>query len=268
VKAGFELTVYNRTRAKAEAIGGAKVADTPKQAVANAPIVLSMVGDDEASRAMWLGENGALAGVTRGATLVECSTLTVDWVLELAQYAENGGCELIDAPVTGSKIQAAAGELNFLVGGSDRALERVRPALAAMSKSISHLGPTGSGARIKLINNFLCGVELAGLAEAIAMIEQTDLDRTKALDVLLTGAPGSPLLKTLSGRDNNKDHTPNFYLRWLTKDLTYAAAEAEKHSITLETAKAALKRLHEAIDRGYGDKDMSSLIDSVRTLNS
>ena len=108
------------------------------------------------------------------------------------------GCEFLDAPVTGSKTQAAAGELNFLVGGDAATLEKVRPVLAAMSKAIVHLGPTGSGALLKLINNFVCGVQVASLAEALAMIERSGLDRAKALEILTDGAPGSPLVKAVS----------------------------------------------------------------------
>jgi len=130
-----------------------------------------MVADDNASRSMWLGELGALVGAARGTLLIESSTLAVGWVKELAAAAEARGCELLDAPVTGSKIHAPSGELSFLVGGSAAALEKARPVLAVMSRAIHHLGPTGSGALLKLINNFLCGVQAASLAEALAVIE-------------------------------------------------------------------------------------------------
>ena len=102
--------------------------------------------------------------------------------------------ELLDAPVTGSRAQAEGGQLTFLVGGSDSALATATPVLQAMSKEIVHLGPIGSGAKMKLINNFLCGVQVASLAEGLAWIERSGLDRDKALTVLKSGAPGSPLL--------------------------------------------------------------------------
>ncbi|HEX3730253.1 MAG TPA: NAD(P)-dependent oxidoreductase, partial [Opitutaceae bacterium] len=165
--AGFPLAVYNRNPAKAAALqaAGARIAATPAEAAAGAQFVLSMLADDAASRAVWLGENGALRGAGPGAILVESSTITVDWIREFSAAAQAKGLELLDAPVTGSKVHAAAGELNFLVGGSAAALERARPVLASMSKSITHLGPAGSGSRMKLINNFLCGVHAASLAE-------------------------------------------------------------------------------------------------------
>lgn len=213
--AGFPLAVWNRNpeRAKALAAEGAHVAATPRDAAARADVVLSMVADDAASRAVWLGDDGALAGATRGAVLVECSTLTVGWIGQLFREVAARGCELLDAPVTGSKPHAASGELVFLVGGSAAALETARPALAAMSRAILHVGASGRGALLKLVNNFMCGVQAASLAEALALIERSGLDRAKSLELLTTGAPGSPLVKTLSARMTARDYTPNFLLR-------------------------------------------------------
>src|SRR5688572_1086730 len=134
LSAGFSVAVYNRNRAKAQALAaeGAVVARSPREAAAGADIIFSMVADDVASRAMWLGREGALAGATRGAVMVECSTLTVAWVSELADTVGAAGGEFVDAPVAGSKQAAADGELVFIVGGSDGALEKIRPALNAM----------------------------------------------------------------------------------------------------------------------------------------
>ena len=264
--AGFAVTVYNRSRARAEplATAGARVAGSPREAAIGADIMFSMVADDAASRAMWLGPDGAVAGAARGAVLVECSTLTVAWVRELAQAAAARGAEFVDAPVTGSKNQAAAGELNFLVGGSAAALEKIRPALAPMSRSITHLGPTGSGALVKLINNFMCGVQLASAAEALAWIEQSGLDRAKALGVLLDGAPASPLVKTVTARMVANDFAPNFLLKLMTKDLGYAVQESAARGQPLATAAAALEVFHRAIAAGHGDKDMSAVVESLR----
>jgi 3-hydroxyisobutyrate dehydrogenase len=223
-----------------------------------------MVADDAASRALWLGVNGALAGARSGTVFVESSTLSVGWVKELAAAAETVGCALLDAPVTGSKVHAASGELNFLVGGSPEALEKARPVLAVMSKAIIHLGPVGSGALLKLINNFLCGVQLASLAEALALIERTDLDRAKSLEVLTNGAPGSPLVKLLSGRMVARDYAPNFLLRLMAKDLGYALAEGGQHGLSLSTVAAALGIFEKAIADGHGEDDFSSVVEQFR----
>lgn len=264
--AGFPLTVFNRNAAKAEpfAAAGARVASSPRDAATGARVIISMVADDNASRSLWLGENGALAAAAPGAVLIECSTVSVGWIHELAAAAKARGCDLLDAPVTGSRPQAASGELCFIVGGTAENLEKIRAVLAVMSRAIIHLGPVGSGALLKLVNNFLCGVQAASLAEGVAVIERAGLDRARALELLTTGAPGSPLFKTFSQRMTLPDYTPNFVLRLMAKDLTYAGAEGKKLAIDMKTAAAALEVFQRAIATGHGEKDVSAVVEQFR----
>jgi 3-hydroxyisobutyrate dehydrogenase len=263
---GFAVTVHNRTpeKSKALAANGAQLAKSPREAASGAGVIISMVADDDASRGMWLGESGALADAARGTVCIESSTVTVDWVRELASAAAAKQCEFLDAPVTGSKSHAASGDLNFLVGGDPNTVERVRPVFAAMGKTILPVGPIGSGALLKLINNFVCGVQVAALAEAMAMIERSALDRAKALEVLTNGAPGSPLVKTVATRMTTPDYTPNFLLRLVTKDLSYAIKEAAKLSIDLPTALAARDEFQRAIAAGHGEKDLAAVVEPLR----
>lgn len=264
--AGFPLAIYNRNRDKAAPFegAGAVLASSPREAASRAEVVISMVADDVASRAVWLGPSGALAGAAPGTVLVESSTLSVAWVHELAETASQKQCELLDAPVTGSKPHAANGELRFLIGGSETALATARPVLAHLSRDVVYFGPTGSGALMKLINNFLCGVQAASLAEAAALITNAGLDREKALGVLTSGAPGSPLVKTLAARAATGDFTPNFLLRLMEKDLTYAIEEGARNELNLLTASAALAEFHRAIVAGYGDSDFSAVIEAIQ----
>ncbi|HEX4309980.1 MAG TPA: NAD(P)-dependent oxidoreductase [Acidobacteriaceae bacterium] len=264
--AGYSLTVYNRTRAKAEPLAGlgATLADSPAEAVAGAEIIFSMLADDAACRAVWLGSDGALAAAPVDAVLVESSTVTVGWIDELNMAAQARGLALIDAPVTGSKPQAAAGQLLFLVGGDAATLEKIRPALLFMGRDAIHLGPTGSGARMKLINNFLCGVQLASLAEGIAMIERSGLDPARAVSVLTQGAPGSPLVNGVSARMMQQQYAPNFALNLMAKDLRYAAQEGAEQGIDAITAKAALRVFENAIAAGDGEKDIAAVVEHFR----
>jgi 3-hydroxyisobutyrate dehydrogenase len=264
--AGFRLTIYNRTAEKAAPYveRGAKVAPTPREAVVRANIIISMVADDLSSRSIWLGEEGALGGAIPGTVLVESSTLSLPWIKELGAAAGGRDCELLDAPVTGSKAQAASGELNFLVGGSQAALEKARVALSVMSRSIVHVGPSGSGALLKLINNFLCGVQVASLAEAVAWLEKSGADRDQMLDFLKNGAGGSPLIKLISERMSRSDFTPNFLLHLMTKDLGYAVDETKRLPLELTTGSAALAVFKQAIVSGQGDKDMSAVVQQFR----
>ena len=265
LSAGFPLTVYNRNPERSKTFAGsASVAASSREAAAQADIIISMVADDTASRSMWLGENGALAGVEKGSVLIESGTLTVGWIKQLAAAAAAKQCELLDAPVTGTKPHAAAGELIFLVGGPKSGLEVARSALAAMGKEIIHLGPNGSGSLMKLVNNFMAGVQVASFAEAVALLDAAGLDQEKAISILANGAPGSPLVKRVSATAASGDFTPNFILRLMAKDLAYAAAEAEQNGVKFRTASAALEVFDQAIAKGYGEEDFSAVIKSFQ----
>jgi 3-hydroxyisobutyrate dehydrogenase len=266
LKAGFSLTVYNRTAAKAQALvsAGARLASTPAEAARGASIVIGMLADDDASREVWAGKDGALESIRQGSILIESSTVSPVWVVELAKLAASQGAELLDAPVTGSRMQAEGGQLTFLVGGSDQALKAATPVLVSMSKQIIHLGPVGSGAKMKLINNFLCGVQVASLAEGLTWLERSGLDRDKALSILKAGAPGSPLIAAISERMVNHNYAVNFLLRLMTKDLQYAQNEAADCNVDLKTAEVARGLFESAIAKGFGEEDMASVIEPLR----
>jgi 3-hydroxyisobutyrate dehydrogenase len=268
LKAGFSLAIYNRTASKAErfAAQGARIATSPADAAEGASVILAMLSDDVASRVAWLGPEGALAAAEPGAVLIECSTVSPPWTAELAAQAVRHKLEFLDAPVTGSRTQAESGQLIFLVGGSEAALARATPVLRAMSKDIVHLGPSGSGARMKLINNFLCGVQVASLAQAIGWIERSGLDRDKALEILKAGAPGSPLLGAVSTRMVDHDYVVNFLLRLMSKDLQYAHADADTIGIDLTTATSAQALFDTASTYGFAEQDMSSVVEVLRSL--
>jgi 3-hydroxyisobutyrate dehydrogenase len=266
LSANFPLTVYNRNREKCIpfADAGAFIAASPREAASHAQIILGMLADDSASRAVWLGENGALAGASPSAVLIESSTLSVGWVKELETAAAQRGCEFLDAPVTGTKPHAASGELLFLVGGSADALDAARPVFSVLGHDAIHLGPTGSGALMKLINNFLCGVQAASFSEALSLIDAGSLDRRKALSILTGGAPGSGIVKRMADRVSAGDFTPNFALRWMAKDLTYAIDGASRNGIDLQTASAALSIFQRAIAGDLGDEDFSAVTKSPK----
>jgi 3-hydroxyisobutyrate dehydrogenase len=258
---GFSVIVYNRSREKSIALAksGALVAESPREAASQAEVVISMVADDHASRQVWLGESGALAGASRGSLLVESSTVSVGWVKELASLAARRGCEFLDAPVTGTKPHAASGELFFMVGGSNAAFERAHEILSILGREVLHLGPTGSGALLKLINNFVCGVEAAAFAEALSLVDASGIDREKCISVLSNGALASPLIKRMLSTMATNDFTPNFPLKLMTKDLGYAIREAADRGVTLQTAGPALTVFQSAAAQGLGDQDFSAV---------
>ncbi len=268
LKAGFPLTVWNRTQAKAEPLAemGATLAQTPALAAQSADVVLAMLSDDDASRAAWLGKDGALAAMPSGAIAVESSTLSPQWIAELAAEVANRGLRMVEAPVTGSRAQAEAGQLNFLVGSDETVLAAVAPVLRCMSNEILHLGPIGSGAQLKLINNFLCAVQVTSFAEALRWMERTGLQRDIALNFLKRGAPGSNILSAMSERMTKRKYDVNFLLRLMEKDLRYAQAAASDLGIELSMSCPAEELFRTARELGFGEKDMSAVVEAVRAV--
>ena len=263
--AGFSVAAWNRSAGRADALRqrGATIAASPREAASNADVVISMVADDVASRRVWSAGDGALFGLKSGAVAIECSTVSPGWIAELAQLTAAKGASLLDAPVTGSKGHAAAGELLFLVGGDAAVLERVRPVLAAMSRATVHLGSSGSGARMKLVNNFVCGVQAAALAEGLAFAEACGLDSAATVEVLANGAPGSPLVKAVSARMASRNYDVQFLLPLMKKDLSYALTEAERWGVPLRTAEVARDLFDAAIRAGWAEADFAAVVEAI-----
>ena len=266
LKAGFPLTVYNRTRTKTEPLAaqGATVASTPAEAAKGSNVVISILADDNASRAAWLGKDGALAAMSPGSIVIECGTVSPEWIAELEKETRSRGIGLVEAPVTGSRPQAEAGQLTFLCGSDEPTLEKVRSVLEPMSKAIIYFGPIGSGSQVKLINNFLCGVQVASFAEAVAWVERTNLNRQQALDFFKNGAAGSGILTAMTERMTARTYEVNFLLRLLNKDLRYAQAAAADYGIPLSTAAVTEKLFDKAEQQGLGEKDMSAVVEVLR----
>jgi 3-hydroxyisobutyrate dehydrogenase len=266
VNKGFEVSVWNRSAARAAPLvaAGARAGASPAETVRDVDLALAMLADDDASRAVWLGAGGALDAMKHGAVAMESGTLTVEWVRELAREAGNRGIEFLDAPVTGTKMHAESGNLSFLVGGAAETLERVRPALAAMSGSIAHVGPSGSGALVKLINNFMCGVQVASLAEALAMAERSGLDVRQVAAMLAAGAPGSPLVRMIGQRMVDQAYEPNFFVPLMAKDLGYAQREFARAGIDLKSAEVARAPFLAAAKAGFAERDIASIVELLR----
>jgi|HigsolmetaAR201D_1030396.scaffolds.fasta_scaffold26266_2 3-hydroxyisobutyrate dehydrogenase len=266
LKNGYAVRVYNRTASKAQPVvdAGASFAATPREAAQGADVVISVIGDDAASRAVWTGDDGALAGAKAGAILIECSTLTPAWVRELGVLAEAQGCSFLDAPMTGSKPAAEAGELGLLVGGNEEVLEQVRPVLNAFANRIIYLGPVGSGETMKVINNLLGAVQVASLAEALRLAERTGLRMDEVVNMLSNAAPASPIVKTkierVAARDYDEVH---FALRWMLKDASYGLQVAESLGQSMPVLRAAREVYARAVERGFGDKDFAAVGEGV-----
>jgi 3-hydroxyisobutyrate dehydrogenase len=266
LRKGYPTVVYNRTRAKAEALTaeGAIVAATPAEAATDADFIVAMVADDKASREVWLGEDGALAVAKPGAILIESSTLTPDWVRALAAAAAAKGCGFLDAPVTGSKQQAAEGQLTFLVGGDPANMEKARPILAAVSRGLHHLGPVAAGSTWKLINNMLVSVQVSALAEAMALAARAGVDPKVAAGLIEGSAFFSGSVKAKLPRMlEHRYDTPDFMLSLMLKDTRYATAMARQFGLDLKLAPAAAELYTRAEKEGLGTSDFAAVVETM-----
>ena len=194
----------------------------------DADAVVTMVADDEASRAVWLGKDGAAATMKAGTLAIECSTVSYQHALDLARELRGRGLIYIDSPVTGLPDAAAAGKLTLLVGAEPADLEKARPYLAPLCTTIRHFGAVGSGTVYKLINNLMGAVQIAGLAEGLAIAEQAGLDMKLVLEALATGVAASPQVIRHSKRMVARDFSgASFTAALRHKDAAYAVALAE-----------------------------------------
>jgi 3-hydroxyisobutyrate dehydrogenase-like beta-hydroxyacid dehydrogenase len=242
--AGFAVTVWNRSKAKADDLiaRGAQWATSPAEAAIDADAVVTMVADDEASREVWLTGNGAAATMKAGALAIECSTVSHAHALAMAAELRARGLIYIDCPVTGLPEAAATGKLTLLVGADPADLEKARPYLAPIATTIRHFGPVGSGTVFKLINNLLGAVQIASLAEGLAIAEQSGLDMKLVAEALATGAVASPQVIRHSKRMASRDFSgASFTAALRHKDAAYAVALAESLLPDVPVSRAAVE---------------------------
>ena len=259
---GMLSAVYNRSAERAEpfAAQGIRVGRTPREAAEGAEVVIAVLGDDESSRAVWLGENGALTGMSVHAVAVEFSTLSPDWVRELNAAASARNLDFLDAPMTGTKPHAASGQLRLFVGGDPAVLERARPALAAVSTDQFYMGPIGAGATWKLVNNMMAAVHAAALAEGLAFARKAGLNMDMVAQLIPVSTTASPMVTGKLPRMLAHDYSePHFSLKWMMKDVGYALDLGGELGVTLGTVEAAANLMESALAKGYGDDDMAAL---------
>jgi 3-hydroxyisobutyrate dehydrogenase len=262
---GFTIAVWNRSRAKADDLvaRGARWSNSPAEAANGADAIVTMVADDDASRAVWLGKDGAAATAKAGALAIECSTVSYQHAIELGRDLRARGLVYIDSPVTGLPDAAAAGKLTLLVGADAADLELARPFLAPLSTTIRHFGPVGSGTVYKLINNLMGAVQIASLAEGLAIAEQAGLDMALVADAMATGAVASPQVIRHSKRMVARNFSGATFTAALRhKDAAYAVALAESLLPDVPLGRAAVQAYDKA--KAYApDADEAKMIEIV-----
>jgi 3-hydroxyisobutyrate dehydrogenase-like beta-hydroxyacid dehydrogenase len=261
--AGVDVTVWNRTRARAKELGD-PIADTPRAAAENADVVITMVVDAPDVEAILFGEDGAAAGLRPGCLVVDMSTIAPTAVHQIAERLAEDQIAFVDAPVTGSKPRAEDGTLTIMAGGSEDDFNRAKPLFDAMGQLIVHCGPSGHGAMVKLLNNALAATNAAALAQAIDVAERYGLDSDRMLEVMSAGSAKSTMLDLKAKPMLEHDYDPLFKLAHMLKDVRHCLTEANRVGQPFGLA-ATAERLYAAADeRGMSDEDFAAVAEIVR----
>jgi 3-hydroxyisobutyrate dehydrogenase-like beta-hydroxyacid dehydrogenase len=262
-KAGYDLAVYNRTRARAESwvrdFGG-RVAESPAAAARDRDVVLACTGDDDDLRDIALGDRGALAGMQPGAVFVDHTTVSAEVTRELARAATERSLEWVDAPVSGGESGAQQGVLTIMCGGEREAFERVEPLLEVYARAVTRMGPSGAGQRTKMVNQICLAGLIQSLAEGLQFAQKAGLDAKQVVEVISQGAAQSWQMdhRALSMIEDRFDF--GFAVDWMRKDLGIALAEARRNGASLPVAERVDRFYAELQARGGGRLDTSSLI--------
>jgi len=269
LKAGFQVTVYNRTKSVASALkrSGAVVGTSPRSVAEESDVVVTMVTDSEAVKQVVLGKGGVVEGIRRGMTLIDMSTISPNVAKEVSAELARKGAKMLDAPVSGGDSGARAGTLTIMVGGPKQAFDECLPIFDALGKKVVHMGPAGSGQLAKLANQILVAGNMAGLCECLLFAKKAGLDLDKLIDSLSAGAASSWALVNLGPKVARRDFSPGFKVKLIEKDLRYVVSSAKDMGAAVPAAALVLK-LYEELDRkGLGDSGTQALVEALEGLS-
>lgn len=265
--AGTELTVWNRTAARATEFAErhrAEVAATPAQAVAGAEAIVTMVVDGPQVREVLLGDEGAAAAAAAETLCIDCSTIGPSWARGIDGELREHGLRLLDAPVTGSAPKAQDGTLTIMVGGEQDDFEQARPLFEAMGELIVYAGPVGHGQAIKVLNNAVAAVNANTLAQALVLGARGGIDLDALTEVMSAGSGASAMLALKAGAMREGDYAPLFKLDHMLKDVELCLEEARAGGVPFPLAALTRDVLAAASGRGLGEQDFAALAEVVR----
>ena len=268
IKAGFDVTVYNRTPAKAATLAaeGARKASSPAEVAAGNPVIITIVSDTPDVESVILGWNGVIEKVQPGSVVADMSTISPEATRKIAARLSEKGCHMLDAPVSGGEQGAIDGTLSIMVGGDEQALEICRPVFQALGKSITHVGTNGMGQTVKLMNQILVAGNLNAVVEALTFGQKQGVDLGRAIDAVKGGAAGSWQLSNLGPRMLKRDFRPGFKVGLMRKDLNLVMAAAESARIPLP-ATAVVRQMFTALKAESEDEQgTQALVKSLERL--
>lgn len=259
--AGYEVTVYNRTKARAEALlaQGAQWAETPRAVAEAADVVFTIVGYPRDLREVMLGDDGILAGVSEGAVVVDMTTSEPSLAESLAEQAAERGARCVDAPVSGGDVGAREARLSIMVGGEADAVAAVMPLLETMGKTIVHQGGPGAGQHTKMVNQILIATNMIGVCEALLYGYRAGLELETVMRSVASGAAGSWSLSNYGPRIINNRFEPGFFVEHFIKDMGVALSEAQRMGLSLPGLALAQQLYVALAAQGHGRDGTHSL---------
>jgi len=262
-KGGHDVTVYNRTAAKAEkwvAQFGGKAAATPAEAARDADFVFTCVGNDDDLRSVTIGKDGVLSGMRSGAILVDNTTASAEVARELAEAAAAKGCGFIDAPVSGGQAGAENGVLTVMCGGDPETFDKAKAVIDAFARMVGLMGPAGAGQLTKMVNQICIAGLVQGLAEGIHFGKKAGLDIEKVIEVISKGAAGSWQMENRHKTMNEGRYEFGFAVDWMRKDLDIVLSEARRNGAALPVT-ALVDQFYGEVQKLGGNRwDTSSLL--------
>jgi 3-hydroxyisobutyrate dehydrogenase len=265
-RAGHRLTVFNRTRATAEAWAaehGGEVADSPAAVGAASDVVISMVVDGDQVHEVLLGERGVAQGAEPGTLCVDMSTIAPSQTRAIAAGLADHGLGMLDAPVTGSSPKAQDGTLTIMAGGDAGDFARAEPLLRTMGELVVHVGALGQGEMLKLINNAVAAANAATVGEALLVAQRTGVDLDALVEVMSSGSGGSAMLDLKSGPMRAHDYATLFKLEHMLKDVRLCLEEAQAAAVPFAAAARARDVLVAALAHGHGDDDFAAMVEAL-----
>ncbi|HEU4387920.1 MAG TPA: NAD(P)-dependent oxidoreductase [Blastocatellia bacterium] len=262
LKAGFDLTVYNRTIAKCQPLvaAGAQQAGSPKEAAERSDVTICIVSDTPDVESVLFDTNGVCEGVRNQTVVIDMSTISGSATVAFAERLRELGCEMLDAPVTGGEKGAIDGTLGIMAGGKRDVFDKCLPILEAMGKTIVYTGPNGNGQKTKLVNQIICALNILAMTEGLRFGRVAGLDLETTLKVVASGAAGSWMLSNLAPRILNNDFAPGFLIRLQQKDLRLCREAIQSTGQRFAGTELTHQLFTEALEKGLGEQGTQALI--------
>jgi 2-hydroxy-3-oxopropionate reductase len=270
MKAGYELVLYNRTLEKAQDLaedGEAEVATNPREVAENSEIIITMLPDSPDVEAVVAGESGVLEGIRDGVLLVDMSTISPVVTEELAEKLKEHGASMLDAPVSGGDVGAIEGTLSIMVGGSEEDFERARPLFDVMGKTVTHVGPTGTGQVTKAANQVVVALIIEAVSEALVLGSKGGVAPEKILDVLSGGLAGNKVMEVKREKFLSHEFDPGFRSELHHKDLGIALAAGREYGVALPVTAIVDQMLLAMKKKGWGGEDHSAILRVIEDLS-